>query len=157
MAQHFPYLASSSRSLDYSEKDLLGKIHSLTPIAECSVNQTEPTTLGAALGSSFAGEAWANVSIGSSNWLSGTWFHSKNNTSASAVVRFTDWSSEPPFDGSSNTNGLVDQEKTVNVEGPGAVRGHSGRARLPSPPTSITVLAASIASGRMPLARAFNQ
>ena len=80
------------------------------------MNLTEPNTLATELGSSFAGEAWTNISIGSSKWLSGTWFHSKNNTSATAVVSFTDWSSEPPFDGSLSTKRLVDQEKIVNVE-----------------------------------------
>ena len=80
------------------------------------MNQTEPTTLVAALGSSFAGEVWTNVSIGSSNWWSGTRRHSKNSSSASAVVGFTDWSSEPPFDRGLNANGLADQGKTVNVK-----------------------------------------
>jgi hypothetical protein len=99
-----------------AEKELFGEIKSLTPIAEDSGNQTEPTTLVAALGSSFTGEVWTNVSNGLPNRLSGTWLHSKNNTSASAVVSFSDWSSEPPVDGGLNAIGFADQAKIVDVE-----------------------------------------
>ena len=97
-------------------KDLFGEIKSLTPISEGSENQTEPTTLVAALGSSFTGEVWTKVSDGLPNRLSGTWLHSDNHTSASAVVSFSDWSSEPPVEGGLNTNEQVDQATTVDVD-----------------------------------------
>ena len=101
---------------DSAETDLFGEIKSLTPIAQGTANQAEPTTLVEVLGSSFTGEVWTSVSSGLPSRVSGTWFSSKGDAAASAAVSFADWSFEPPAEGAFPASSQLEQAKSVNIE-----------------------------------------
>jgi hypothetical protein len=98
------------------EKDLFGELKSVTPMAQGTESQSEPTALAAVVGRSFTGEIWTNVSNGLPAQLTGTWFHSKDNTAVSAAVSFADWSSNPQADAGVAANGQVERAMTVDVD-----------------------------------------